>query len=99
MILELKGLTQETLIIIIIITRPQSPYFFFFFFLAVLGLHCDVQAVRCGMCDSLVAFSLLCVSLVAPCMWDLGSLIRDQICIPALEDGFSATGPPGKALP
>ena len=32
MILELKGLTQETLIIIIIITRPQSPYFFFFFF-------------------------------------------------------------------
>lgn len=48
-------------------------------------------------CDSLVAFSLLCVSLVAPWMWYLASLIRDQICIPALEGGFSASGPPGKA--
>ena len=92
--LEPKGLSQETLIIIII-TRPQSLYFFWLCWVCIA----NVQAVHCGMRHSLVAFSLCCVSLVAPCMWDLGSLIRDQICIPALKVVFSATGPPGKDLP
>lgn len=91
-ILDLKGLSQESLTIIIV-TRPQSLYF-----PAVLGPHCGVRAVYSGARRSPVAFSLCYVSSVAPCTWDAGPLIRGQSCIPALKVVFSATGPPGKAL-
>ena len=74
MILELKGLTQETLIIIIIIiTRPQFPYFFFF--------GCVGSSLRCAGCSLwYVRFSsgFLFVVCQLSCPMHVGSWFPDQ---------------------
>ena len=81
MILELKGLTQETLIliiiiIIIIITRSQSLYFFFFFFFGCVGS--SLQCAGCSLWYVRVSSGILIVVCQLSCLTHVGSWFHDQ---------------------
>ena len=82
----------------------------FTFFLAALGLHCGTQVLRCNMQASLAVEQGLS-SYAVWALWSRCGLSCPAACgilvppprieptSPALEGGFSTTGPPAVSEP